>query len=137
MSSEGTLLFDGDCGFCTWVVGQARRWLRPRATIVHWQGADLGALGVTAQECANSIQFVYADGTHVAEGRAVAALLKSSSLPWPAVGRVVEAPGVIALADAAYRLVARNRYRLPGSTPACQLPAPSAPRTSGDIAAAS
>jgi predicted DCC family thiol-disulfide oxidoreductase YuxK len=38
------------------------------------------------------------------------------------LGRVLTLPGVHALAGLLYRLVAKYRYRLPGSTPACRLP---------------
>lgn len=126
MPGEVTLLFDGDCGFCTFVINKVKRWLKPRAQIVQWQAADLDDLGVTESECAESIQFVAEDGTHVSEGQAVAQVLKVSRQPWPVLGSIVDLPLVINVANATYRLIARNRYRLPGSTPACQLEVPPA-----------
>lgn len=122
MTSVGTLLFDGDCGFCTWSVTQARRWLRPTARIVAWQQANLDELNVSAEECSQAVQFVRPNLTHVPAGLAVAELLKSSRQPWPVVGSCMSLPGLLTATNAVYRLVARNRYRLPGSTPACQLP---------------
>lgn len=121
MATDGTLLFDGDCGFCTWVVGKVRRLLKPKVELVPWQKSNLDDLGVTAMECAESIQFVSTEGGRTKEGRAVAQLLKVSRRPWPILGSIVDLPLVINLANVTYRIVARNRFRLPGSTPACQL----------------
>jgi predicted DCC family thiol-disulfide oxidoreductase YuxK len=38
------------------------------------------------------------------------------------VARTMRAPGIRVLSAAGYRLVAKNRHRLPGGTPACELP---------------
>ena len=121
------LVFDGDCAFCTATVNQVRRFVRPRATIVPWQHADLAAWGLTTDQCQRSIQWVSAPGDVVSEGRAAAAVLCAGRQPWPLMGRVIRLPGIIVLTDAVYRLIAANRHRLPGSTPACQLPRPRVP----------
>lgn len=124
------LLFDGDCAFCTASVNVLRRYVRPRAEVIAWQHADLAALGVTADQCQRSIQWIAHSGAPATtQGRAVAAALRVGVQPWRLVGRAMGLPGIVQLADAAYRIVAANRYRLPGSTPACQLPDPAA-RTS-------
>lgn len=118
------LLFDGDCAFCTASANFLKRRIRPRADIIACQHADLDALGVTPRQCQESIQWLASPGVPtVSRGRAIAAVLGSGSLPWQLVGRLLTAPGMRFLADAAYGLVARNRFRLPGSTPACRLPA--------------
>ena len=119
---ETTLVFDGDCGFCTWSVDRTKKWIRPRARILPWQRADLVALGLTEEQCQLAVQFVSADGDVRSGGRAVAATLRDSPQPWPLLGRLAEVPGLAQLVDALYRLIAANRYRLPGSTPACALP---------------
>lgn len=116
------LVFDGDCAFCTMVVDQVRRLVRPRATIVAWQHADLGRLGLTAEACRASVQWVPGPGVALSRGSAVTAVLRAGRGPWPVVGRVLQWPLVRLVTDAGYRVVAANRYRLPGSTPACQLP---------------
>lgn len=126
MSRRSTLLFDGDCGFCTWIIDRVRRWLRPQAEIVPWQFADLGVLGVTAEQCSEALQWIDASGRVSSGGEAVVELLRHSRQPWPLVGAVAGAPGLSMITAALYRLVARNRYRLPGSTPACALTAPGA-----------
>jgi predicted DCC family thiol-disulfide oxidoreductase YuxK len=48
--------------------------------------------------------------------RAVAAALRHGR----AAGRPLDAPWAEKMAAAGYDLVARNRHRLPGATPACQ-----------------
>ena len=119
------LLFDGDCAFCTASVNFLQRYIRPKVRIIAWQRADLGTLGVSEQECRESIQWFAAPGASpLTQGRAVAAALRSGAVPWPLVGRLMQAPGIIQAMNAAYRLVAANRFRLPGSTPACRLPDP-------------
>ena len=117
------LLFDGDCAFCTASVNYLKRYIRPRAQITAWQRADLAELAVSEQECQKSIQWFAEPGSApVTEGRAVAAALRTGATPWPLIGRTMQLPGVVNLANVAYRLVAANRFRLPGSTPACRLP---------------
>lgn len=122
-TSRGTLVFDGDCGFCTWVADKAKRWIRPRANIVAYQFADLGSLGLTAVQCSQALQWVDADGSHRAAGRAVSGALLASPQPWPILGAALDLPGMSFVVEHVYALIARNRYRLPGATPACQLSA--------------
>ncbi|MFA7266589.1 MAG: DUF393 domain-containing protein [Candidatus Nanopelagicales bacterium] len=117
------LLFDGDCAFCTASVDFLKRHVRPQAHITPWQRADLEALGVSEQECQQSIQWFAAPGSaQLTQGRAVAAVCRVGAAPWPIVGRMMQLPGAVNVANVAYRLVAANRFRLPGSTPACKLP---------------
>jgi len=116
-----TLVFDGDCGFCTTSAGLAQR-LAPGLRVVAWQQADLAELGLTAAEAAARVQLVAADGSISAGGAAVAAVLAEAGGPWRVVAGLLRAPGVRALTEVVYRLVARYRYRLPGGTPACRLP---------------
>lgn len=115
------LVFDGDCGFCTACVNLARRRIRPEARIEPWQTLELGALGLTVEQCAEAVQFVDDDGSVSSGSRAVTAMLRTAPRPWPWVGAVGDAPVLRRLADVAYRTIARNRYRLPGSTPACAI----------------
>jgi predicted DCC family thiol-disulfide oxidoreductase YuxK len=41
---------------------------------------------------------------------------------WKAVGVVLQVPPISWLAALVYVVVAKNRHRLPGGTPACKLP---------------
>ncbi|MEU4696203.1 thiol-disulfide oxidoreductase DCC family protein [Nonomuraea dietziae] len=117
------LVFDGDCGFCTTCVLFVERYLRPDATIIAWQFADLGELGVTRERAEYELLWVDQRGRAFGGAQAVAKLLIHAGLPWSAPGLLLRVPPVRWLAHWLYRAVADNRGRLPGGTPACALPA--------------
>jgi predicted DCC family thiol-disulfide oxidoreductase YuxK len=94
----------------------------PDAEIVPWQFADLAGLGITEEQAVEAVQWVQIDGTVRSGHEAIAAVLSTAGGIWKTIGRVLLLPGISWLAAKGYRLVARNRYRLPGSTPACALP---------------
>jgi len=116
------LLYDGDCAFCTSCARMLER-IGPEAEIVAWQLTDLAALGMTEQRATEAVQWVDVDGTVRSGHEAIAATLCAAGQIWKLVGRALLLPGVSWLAARTYRLVAENRYRLPGSTPACARPA--------------
>ena len=116
----GTLIFDGDCGFCTTSAGWARR-IAPGIDVVPWQLTDLDALGVFEAAAREAVQYVDNDG-HVSGGAAaIACLLVDRGSGWRLVGRLMLQPGVRSVAAWVYKKVADNRYRLPGGTPACRV----------------
>ncbi len=112
------LLYDGDCAFCTRCAGLLER-IGPEAEIVPWQFADLAALGVTEDQVTDAVQWVGVGGTVRSGHEAIAAVLSTAGWIWRAIARSLLLPGVSWIAAKAYRLVADNRYRLPGGTPAC------------------
>jgi predicted DCC family thiol-disulfide oxidoreductase YuxK len=112
------LVYDGDCAFCTTCAGLLER-IGPDAEIVPWQFADLAELGITEAQAIDAVQWVQTDGAVRSGHAAIAAVLGRAGRPWRIVGRTLLLPGISWLAARAYRLVADNRYRLPGSTPAC------------------
>ena len=117
-----TLLFDGDCGFCT----SSARWLErhaPSTAIVQpWQCADLDRIGVTEQACRDAVQWVDED-RHSSGPVAFADYARTSTRGWRLIGLLVGSRPGLAVGCPVYRWVSRTRYRLPGGTPACQLPA--------------
>ncbi len=122
-----TLVFDGDCGFCTTSVNQLRRLVHPDCVIIEWQRADLSSLGLTAEECREAVQWVIPGVTHASGGAAIAEALTTGRTPWPILGNVLKTEPLRRPTEAIYRLIAKNRYKLPGGTPACALqPAPGA-----------
>jgi predicted DCC family thiol-disulfide oxidoreductase YuxK len=121
------LVYDGDCGFCTRCVEWALARLPYRPAVVAWQHADLGGLGVTRAEAEHSVLWVEPSGRVSSGHVAVARLLVASGGAWALLGRLAMVPPVSWIAAAAYRLVAVNRGRLPGGTPACALPADQRP----------
>ena len=112
------LVFDGDCAFCTSSAHLLER-IGPEAEIVAWQLADLDELGITAAQATEAVQWVGSDGTVRSGHEAIAAALGTAGWPWRVAGRLITLPGISALAAVTYRWIARNRYRLPGGTPAC------------------
>jgi predicted DCC family thiol-disulfide oxidoreductase YuxK len=113
------LLFDGDCGFCTSCARLLER-IGPDAEIVAWQLTDLADLGITEEAATDAVQWVQTDGTVRSGHEAIAAVLGTAGRIWAIIGRTISLPGISWIAARAYRLVAANRYRLPGGTPACR-----------------
>ncbi len=112
------LVYDGDCAFCTTCARLLER-IGPDAEIVAWQLTDLDEIGITEERAAAAVQCVQPDGTARSGHEAIAVTLKAGGPIWRIAGHALLLPGVSWLAAKAYRLVADNRYRLPGSTPAC------------------
>lgn len=133
MRTRAVLVYDGDCGFCTRCVRVLER-MHVRADIVAWQFADLDELGLTQGEASDAVQWVEPDGTVRGGHEAVAAALMNAGRLWWPVGRMLLLPGASGLAARVYRLVADNRHRLPGGTPACALPADQRPGGSSPAA---
>jgi predicted DCC family thiol-disulfide oxidoreductase YuxK len=117
-----TFLYDGDCGFCTASARVLRRYVRPDATIVAWQQADLDAFGVTEQACTEAVQWVQPGRPPLAGPYAIAAALLAGRVPWRPLGALLRLRPVAVLAWPVYRWIARNRHRLPGGTAACEMP---------------
>lgn len=115
------LVFDGECGFCTTMAGAFQRRLG-LANVEPWQSLDLDALGLSAEACRQAVQWVDEAGRSAAGERAVIAALRHAGGGWGWLGRILDLPGVRQLSGVVYRIVARNRHRLPGGIPACKLP---------------
>ena len=115
-------MYDGDCAFCTLSVGWIGRLRMAEPRIVAWQHADLAVLGLTQAQCEHELQCVAADGRVDGGEQAVARLLLASGPPWALPGALLRVPPFSWVGTVLYRLVADNRQRLPGGTPACALP---------------
>jgi len=114
------LVFDGDCAFCSSCARLLER-IGPEAEIVAWQLADLEELGITAAQAAEAVRWIESDGTVRSGHEAIAVSLVTAGWPWRIAGRAILLPVVSLLAAAGYRLIAGNRHRLPGGTPACRV----------------
>jgi predicted DCC family thiol-disulfide oxidoreductase YuxK len=120
---QPTFVYDGDCAFCTSCAKFAQRRVPSPARIVPWQFSDLDALGLTAAQCEEAVQWVDPrTGVTAAGPDAIADLLAASNLFWRPAGALLRLRPVRALAWPAYRWVARNRHRMPGGTAACAVP---------------
>jgi predicted DCC family thiol-disulfide oxidoreductase YuxK len=122
------LIFDGDCAFCTssahWLALRLHRSEGPNARLVPWQFTDLAAIGTTAERAQREALWVGTDGTIYGGAAAFAEWLGFRGGAYRVVGRVINLPVVRALAAAVYRVIAKNRHRMPGGSPACALPPP-------------
>lgn len=127
---DATLVYDGDCAFCTRCVEQLQPLRLARPRVVAWQHADLAALGLTREQCELEVQWVTGDGSRAGGADAVRRLLLASGGLWAVLGVLLGAAPLRQLANAVYRVVAANRHRLPGGTPACALPAAERPGAS-------
>jgi predicted DCC family thiol-disulfide oxidoreductase YuxK len=129
--SPSTFLYDGDCAFCSASARVIMRQLdrtgrSDRPLVLPWQRADLVALGLTAAECDQAVQWVAGSGTPdrvvLAGPAAIGEVLRYGGPLWRVAGRVLRLPPMTALAWPIYRLIARHRDRMPGGTAACALP---------------
>lgn len=98
-----------------------RRRIRRLDATEPYQLTDLDALGVTAAECEQAVQWIGIDGTVLGAHLAVAQVLVDAGKGWAVVGRAIRLPGIRRISGAVYRWVSRNRHRLAGGTPACAI----------------
>ena len=115
----GTLVFDGDCSFCSSTARLARRLLPRGHAVVAYQRADLPALGLTERDGADALWWVDDDGRRHRGHEAVARALLEAAGPWRLAGRLLASAALRPLGARAYEWVARNRHRLPGGRPEC------------------
>lgn len=118
-----TLIFDGDCGFCT----VTSRWASTRWTTsaesVAWQTLGderLHAIGLTEADVRRAVYWVDGRGRIARGSGAVARALLAGNRSMRVAGRLLLTPPVSWLARPGYWLVARYRHHLPGSTDACR-----------------
>ena len=117
------LVYDGNCGFCTSVAMKiSDRWRVP-AKASSWQdlgGDGLAELGLTPADGQKAAWWVDSDG-RLFEGYLAVAKSLIAAQGWRgAVGKMILIPPVGGVAAVGYRIVVRNRHRLPGSTNACR-----------------
>jgi predicted DCC family thiol-disulfide oxidoreductase YuxK len=118
-----TLIYDGDCAFCTSSVRFLEEHLPTGAEIRPWQFTELTEYGVTRERAEHEILWVTPTGQVYGGADAFAKLLLYKGGPWSVVGGALRVAPVSWAAHGVYRLVADNRDRMPGGTAACALPA--------------
>lgn len=109
------LLYDGDCRLCGATARRMRRWARGSLVLRSFREGDVAAeFGVSVAACEKAIHLVRDDG-HIDRG--VDALVGALRRRWfgPLL-RVVQVPGIHAIAGAVYALVSRWRFRIAGRT---------------------
>ena len=117
-----TLVFDGDCGFCTSVARHFEKRSFTPIEIAAWQLTDLAALGLTPEQASEQVYLVTIDGVF-GGAECFAELMRIQGDPFHRlIAWGMRLPGIRRLSEWGYRQVAHNRHRLPGGTPACELP---------------
>lgn len=116
------LIFDGDCRFCT----SSAQWIDHRlpdgVRVEPWQRLDLEPLGLTEHDVTTAAYWVDENGSSYRGARSIAKALVHAGGVWKGVGIALQIPPISWLAALVYVVVAKNRHRLPGGTPACKLP---------------
>lgn len=91
-----------------------------RIATIPYQRAKLDDLGLILTDCESAVQYV-SKGRKFAGHKAIAHGLIDSETVWSPLGRILLWPVISGIAFVVYGLVAKNRHRLPGGTPACSL----------------
>ncbi|MDH6131125.1 putative DCC family thiol-disulfide oxidoreductase YuxK [Kitasatospora sp. MAA4] len=126
-ANDPVLIYDGDCAFCTSCVRWAEKYLRQTLASGGWtaqpfQFTDLNEFGVTRERAEQEVLWVTPTGAVYGGAPAVARLLMRTGGVSAYLGGLLALGPVRPVAAAFYRLIAANRHRMPGGTPACALP---------------
>ena len=107
-------LYDGECGFCQkWMRWLARR-VRDRIEFVPSQSVeDLARFGLTDEDVRTASYWVDERAVPHRGHSSIANALRHADGFWRLVGIALELPLIRIVAAAAYRVIARNRHRLP------------------------
>lgn len=114
-------LFDADCGVCQNATDAIRAKVAPPVDIVAYRSRDHRSLGVSDDDLAAGPVFVDVDGSHVVGPLGMARVLRLARQPYRTVGSVMLLPGVRHAIGVVGPVMYRNRHRLPGATPACEV----------------
>jgi predicted DCC family thiol-disulfide oxidoreductase YuxK len=113
------LIFDGDCAFCTSSAQWLQRRLKSGVAVEPWQYVDLALYGTDSHRAQHEVLWVDYSGRLYGGAQAIAQSLIDGGGGWGAAGQMMTVPPVRWVAAGVYRLVANNRDRMPGGTPAC------------------
>ena len=111
-----TLLYDGTCRFCTAQAKRLHRFGRGRVNVesAYAEGVRERFPMVPQEGVMGEIKLVEADGRVLGGAAAIARTLEHGGGPLGLLARLYRVWPVRPLADAGYRVIARNRYRFAG-----------------------
>ena len=116
-----TLIFDGDCGFCTTSANFIVKESKPKITAVPYQWSELQEFGLTREQTEKKV-YLHVAGTNYSGHKAVAKLLRvQPNLFLRGLGALAVVPPFTWGGAVIYWLTAKYRHKLPGGTPACKL----------------
>lgn len=117
----GTLIFDGDCSFCTSAANFVVRHSKLRITALAWQRTELDKYRLSKLEASDQVYLNYR-GKNYGGHLCVAKLLQiQPSTFLRLLGTLMFLPPFRQISAAGYRVIAKNRHWLPGGTPACKV----------------
>lgn len=117
-----TLIFDGDCGFCTTTANWIGRRLPAGAEVVPWQFRDdLDQLGLTVDDVNEKVWWIDDGGALHGGHHAIGQALISAGGVWRLLGHISLIPPISWVGALVYRVISANRHRMPGGTPACRI----------------
>jgi predicted DCC family thiol-disulfide oxidoreductase YuxK len=117
------LLFDGDCSFCSSSARVLKKIVGQKVEVLAYQHVDLEPLGILTTECELAVQFV-AGNLRSSGHIAIADALIATKSIWSLAGHFIKLPVITSAGFLVYEWVSKNRHKLPGGTPACQMPPP-------------
>ncbi|KGN37460.1 thiol-disulfide oxidoreductase DCC family protein [Knoellia subterranea] len=121
MSHWGVLVYDGDCGFCERSIARIRALSGTRARAVASHSIDLADYGLTADECAEAVQWV-TPTARTSGAEALRDFAGANSRAVRVVGHAAVNSWSRPLTTRVYAVIARHRHRL--GSPSCGLPRP-------------
>ena len=115
-----TLIFDGDCSFCSSSARVLKRMVGKSVEILPYQRTDLTVFSLTEEQCNIAVQFANRDGRSSGHEAIADALIAGKNL-WSIAGWIIRLPVISSVGFLVYGWVSKNRHRLPGGTPACSI----------------
>mgnify|MGYP000558926918 CR=1 FL=1 len=116
-----TLIFDGDCAFCSrcvvWGIANLSNFPNP----LPFQKLSPGDFGLSDKDVRKAVWLI-SGNTVLSGARAVAWILKQQkSRGWQLLGTFIDWCPIRPFSALAYRFVAVNRHRMPGATTECKM----------------
>jgi predicted DCC family thiol-disulfide oxidoreductase YuxK len=112
------LLFDGDCAFCSAFARLGRR-LPLRAEFKPLQAVDLNAIGVDPVRARSEVPSRRVDGTVDYGHHAIAVVLRTGTLPFQIIGRIMTWGPFNRLSAWCYRMISQHRHQISRARSSC------------------
>lgn len=119
---KNTLVYDGDCAFCTKCAVFIEQRLPAEAKVLTWQSLpDLSAVGLTEEDLETASYWFDETGRAWRGEEGIAMALASTGGIYKLGGRAILSPPFSWMSGPVYRWVSRNRNRMPGATDSCRI----------------
>ncbi len=90
--------------------------------VCSWQSIkDLSQYSLTEQEVRERVYFIHESGRAIGAAAGLSEVGLHMKQPWRLIALIVRLPVLSNLVELIYRLVARNRHRLPGGSDECTI----------------